>query len=203
MKKIILTGFEPFANYQFNPTEVSTLDFHGKVFGDRTVIGVVLPCTYFSAFSKLYKVIEKEKPYAIISTGLYSSVRGMRIETTFRNRMCGKYPDNIGFEPKNVYIAENSPYNMTATARNLELEKILRENNIPTELSLDADAFICNSLGYLTTHAILHKNLSTKNMFVHIPWTTDYKGKVEIENGKIYLEKDRYYKGLELLIKHI
>jgi pyroglutamyl-peptidase len=207
MKKVILTGFEPFGGYKYNPTKESTEYFNkiGIVSGVK-VIGIVLPCTYFGAFKILSKVMNKEKPDAIISTGLSSSVKGVRFETTFHNIMNGKYPDSNGLSPNGLSIW-NKPYAkdlLLATADNIYLSEILKQNKIPVEISIDADAFICNSLGYLTTKKILLNFLPrVKNMFIHIPWTDDYKNKINLEPSKIFLEKEKYYQAIELLIKNI
>jgi pyroglutamyl-peptidase len=208
MKKVIVTGFEPFGSYKFNPTQESAIFFNSiDVISGIKVIGLVLPCTYFGAFQTLCKIINQEKPDAIISTGLASSVKRIRIETTFHNVMNGKYPDADGMMPSSLPIW-NKPHAkdfLIATANNIYLADILQQNEIPVELSIDADAFICNSLGYLTSKKILkdYSWSSIKNMFIHIPWTDDYKDRIDLEPTKIFLEKEKYYRAIELLIKNI
>jgi pyroglutamyl-peptidase len=104
-KKVIFTGFLPFGGYQFNPTEDLVRYFNSYVtIPQIEIMGLVLPCTYFGAFEKLSKIIDKEKPDAIISMGLSSCVKGIRIETTFRNLMNGKYPDMSGYDPAGIPI---------------------------------------------------------------------------------------------------
>lgn len=207
MKKVILTGFEPFGGYKYNPTKESTKYFHKIRFVSSVkVIGVVLPCTYYGAYEILSALINEEKPDAIISTGLASSVRGISIETTFRNIMNGKYPDSLGEMPNNQPILDKTYAEkyLMARADSVYLANILHSNEIPVVLSIDAGEFICNSLGYLTTNKIMKSNfLSTKNMFIHIPWTDDYKDRMQIEPSKIFLEKEKYYQAIELLIKNI
>lgn len=204
MKKIILTGFEPFGPYQYNPTKQSTEDFNGKTFGDRTVIGLVLPSVY-SAWGHLAStILHNSDAYAIISTGLSSSVQGIRIESTFRNTMNGKYADANGYAPKNMPVLnENVPYTIHSKAPHKKLLHLLLENNVPAERSNDADNFICNALGYMTSVAMRNSGYINRNLFVHIPWTTFYQDKVPHVTGKIFLDHDLYYKGLELLIRNI
>ena len=206
MKKVILTGFEPFGNYAFNPTQESTEYFnHIGIVSSVRVVGVVLPCTYYGAFQALYAIVQKEKPDAILSTGLSSEVNGIRIETTFRNVMDGKYPDANGYRPiaKPIIAEEKAKKILTATADTAHLANILRQNDIPVEISTDSHAFICNSLAYLTSEMIIENKSPIRNMFIHIPWTDNYKNKITIESHKIFLNKEKYYKGLELLISHI
>lgn len=206
MKKVILTGFEPFGDYKYNPTKESTEYFNsiGVVSGVK-VMGLVLPCTYYGASNILSKVIDKEKPDAVISTGLSSNVKAIRIETTFHNLMNGKYPDANNYCPHGVPLGEEIGYEefLSSTADNLFLAEILHGNGIPVEISKDSDTFICNSLGYLTTKKILSNYLKIRNMFIHIPWTDDYKDKINLEPTKIFLEKKKYYQAIELLIKNI
>jgi pyrrolidone-carboxylate peptidase len=83
------------------------------------------------------------------------------------------------------------------------LANILYSEKMPVEVSANADNFICNSLGYLTTKKILDNNLNIRNMFIHIPWTDNYKDKIVLEPGKIFLEKEKVYTAIKLLIKNI
>jgi len=207
MKKVILTGFQPFGGYKYNPTEDSAKYFNrlGFIEGIK-VIALVLPCTYFGAFQILSKVINQEKPNAIISTGLSSGVKGVRIETTFHNIMNSKYPDAEGRAPDGLPICDKPSAKdfLMTNADNVYLANVLKSNGIPIELSIEADGFICNSLGYLTTKKILKNSYPLiKNMFIHIPWTDDYKNKIILEPSKIFLEKEKYYQAIKLLIKNI
>ncbi len=206
MKKVILTGFKPFGGYKWNPTEESTKNFHalGDV-ADAQIIGIVLPCTYYGAYKILSKLVKYEKPDAILSTGLSSSVKGFRIETTFKNFMQSKYPDADGLKPDGNLLCDDlfATNTLLSTGNSGGLYKILSNNGIPAELSMDADSFICNSLGYLTTKMILEGQLPIRNIFVHVPWTTEFEGKVKLERGKIFMDEEKYYTGLSLLLEHI
>ncbi len=205
MKKIILTGFKPFGNYQYNPTEQSTFDFDGKIFGDRQVIGVVLPCIYNAWGHLKSTILYHSNAHAIISTGLASKAKGICIESTFRNVMNDdKYADANGYAPKNIPVfAGDVPYNVKSKGPNKKLFHLLLENDIPAERSNDANSFICNSLGYMTSLAMRKAGYVNRNIFIHIPWTTAYQDKVSLEEGKIFLDHELYYKGLELLIRNI
>ncbi|MES2225112.1 MAG: hypothetical protein V4478_03960 [Patescibacteria group bacterium] len=202
MKTVILTGFGPFGPYAFNPTHDSAQAFNGKVFGDRTVIGTTLPCTY-DAWKELAALMNQVTPYAVISTGLSSRVQGMRIESTFWNTMQGKYPDANGYNPQGYPISTISPSNIRSKSAHKELLDMLKRKGIPAESSVDPDAFICNSLGYRTSLAARTNEYDIRNMFVHIPWTSDYQEKISLEEGKIFLDIDKYHQGLELLIRNI
>ncbi len=204
MSKVILTGFKPFGSYQFNPTEDLAQAFNGKKIGDHEIIGIVLECTY-DAFEKTLKgVIETHYPAAIISTGLSSSVKGVRIETVGKNIMRGKYPDAEGRNPEGEKLSLDGRQFLEAQSDGVSLANVLYTHEIPTELSSDADGFVCNALLYRTIEYILTQHrASMRNTFIHIPWTDDYKGRVNLEEGKIMTPKADVHRAIELLIQHI
>lgn len=201
-----MTGFQPFGGYKWNPTEESTRNFHelGDVDGVE-LIGMVLPCTYYGAFKLFEKPMRHIKPDGVINTGLASSVKGLQIETMFRNMMKGKYSAADGLNPNGSLINDDlfAPSVIESTGDSARLFRILQENGIPSRLSNDADTFICNSLGYQVSRYITDNHLKTKNIFVHVPWNTNYEGLVELERGKIFMDESQYYTGLTLLIKNL
>ena len=83
------------------------------------------------------------------------------------------------------------------------LLNVLHSEKIPVEISSDANTFICNCLGYQITQKILDNNLNIRNMFIHIPWTDNYKDKIEITDDKIFLERKKLIKAIKILIKNI
>ena len=202
-KTVIVTGFQPFADHIWNPSADIAEKYNKQKIGACQVIGLVLPCTYYGAFTMLSEHIDIEKPDAIISLGLATSVQKIRIETNFRNIMNGKYPDNEGYTPDNIPIKKGCPEFVSATAHNTGLANMLAEKNIPVELSGDANGFICNSLAYLTVKKIQRDELTTRNMFIHIPWTNNYAEKVTLESGKTFLDIGLLYTAIEILIKNI
>lgn len=206
MKKVLITGFEPFGDYEFNPTMDIVHWNNGRtITGAEEIIGMVLPATYFDPFLKVSKFIDEEKPDAIISLGLSSSIHSIRIETLFQNKMWSKYRDADGYKPNGVRINKKrgAVKNITPCSDTPLLSEELKMNNIVSEISQDAGTFICNSLAYLTTCKIIDEQLPIKNMFIHIPWTDDYKSRVSLKHYKIFLEKDIVYNAIDTLIKYI
>lgn len=207
-KKILMTGFEPFGPCAFNPTQDFVQHYNNLVIGrrkDTFIRGIVLPSTYYGAFEKLREAVELEKPDAIISLGLSSGIRSVRIETVFRNLMNGKYPDADGYEPieEPIVPGENVEELLASTADNVSLANLLYSYGISVELSAKAEFFIGNSLGYLTTRMIIEKKLPIKNAFVHIPWTDNYKGKLELGPNKIFFRAKDVYKALDIMVNKI
>ncbi len=203
MGKIILTGFEPFGPYAYNPVQESTEYFDGEYIGSHEVIGAVLRCTYVSAFEMLQKIIVAEKPDAIIETGLSSSVKGIRFETTGQNHMNGKYPDADGLDPKGDILLQGGPKFLATNGDNAALASLLHQQGIPTEMSADAGGFICNSLLYLTAHQIQKEGLDIKHVFIHTPWTSNFRDTIQLEPEKIMIEQEMLHETIRQLVAHI
>lgn len=196
----------PFGDYAVNPVQHIAEHFNGKIigqYGKRKVIGMVLPCGYFSAFHILSQAIDEIKPTAIISMGLSSSVKGIRIETRFRNKMHSKYADCDGYKPVHTRIKQIARGYYEATADAQLLASTLSKNNISNEISTNADSFICNSLGYLTTRKIVISNLHITNTLIHIPWTDEYKDQIVLSPKKLYMKKEEVYEAFNLLLDTI
>jgi len=203
MRQIIITGFQPFGPYKFNPVEESTRYLDGKQIDEYCIKGIVLPCTYHGAFQILKQAISEINPEAIISTGLSSSVKGIRFETTGRNIMNGKYPDANGYQPNGIPIIEGGKEFLNTNSYNSNLANLLYQEGIPTEMSANADDFICNSLIYLTSQHLQINKSKTKNVFIHIPWTENYKSRIELEPHKIMISQEVLYHSIETIVRNV
>ena len=198
MKRAILTGFEPFGDYKWNPVQDTTREYDGKRIGDIEIVGLVVPSTYYGAFMELSREMDRLCPDIILGTGLASSVKKITFEAVGENIMEGKYPDARGFNPKGRPILPGESYYCRTNADNIDLAYYLCWNRVPAAVSVDAERFICNSLIYLTAKMIEDEGLPTRHAFFHTPWTEDYLDRVELEPGKIAIPKGQLRKAIEL-----
>jgi pyroglutamyl-peptidase len=201
MKRAILTGFEPFGPYKFNPVQDTAIEYNGKRIGNIEVVGVVLPCTYYSSFLVLSEKIDELSPDIVLSCGLASRVRRIRLEAVGRNIMNGKYADAVGRKPDNEPIIEDAKLEYPTTLDNISLAKSLYDAGISAEVSFDAEGFICNSLLYLTARKIFEQNLLIRYAFFHTPWTDDYLDRISLEQGKITIKKSDLNKTIEIILQ--
>lgn len=202
MMKAILTGYEPFGDYKFNPTKDLVLRYDGAKIGDIEVTGIVLPCTYYAFFS-LENMIADIKPDIILETGFASRVPCLQIETLGKNKMGSKYADAYGFNPDNLPIIAGGQEKYPTNADNQWLSDALRSNSLDCGISSDADTFICNSLIYFTSRKISQQSLRIKFAFMHIPWTDSYADKVNIEPGKRIIREKDLNKSVEIILTEL
>jgi len=202
MKELMITGFNPFGPYKYNPTQDIVEHFTGKTVAGYKINAILLPTIYY-AFRLIEQEIERTRPVAIISTGLSSSVKGVRIETTARNIMNGKYADTNGVLATGEPIIENAPEFVAVNTNSHKYANILAKNNIPVEISADADGYTCNALIYETSHYIAKNKLPIKQFFLHSPWTDKYKDKIDLEPHKIMIEEGELFRAIELIVENL
>lgn len=201
MKRAILTGFEPFGPYKYNPVQDTTREFHGERIGDIEIIGLVLPATYYSASQLLSEKIDELSPDIILGSGLSSSIQRIRVEAGGKNIMNGKYPDAEGKKPIHEPLIKAGKPWYHVTTNPISLARSLTENGISSEVSLDAEGFVCNALMYLTLKKIVEANLPIQFSFFHTPWTTDYLDTIQLEQGKIAITKNDLRKAIRVLLQ--
>ena len=200
MKRAILTGFEPFGPYAFNPTQDIAREFHGRRVDGVEVRGFVLPCTYYGAFELLHEEMQRLSPDIVLSTGLASRVLALRIETVGKNIMHSKYPDAEGRHSCGEPLLFHGKPRYRTNTDGIALVNFLSDLGIPADVSEDAEGFVCNSLIYLTAKEIHEESLPIAHAFFHTPWTDAYTDKVQLEEGKIVIPQYRLRKTVEGLL---
>jgi pyroglutamyl-peptidase len=203
MTVAILTGFEPFGPYKFNPTQDIAKEFDGQSIGEVKVRGIVLPASYTRAYDILLDAIKQEKANIVLSSGLASTVRGIRLEAVGRNNMQSKYPDCDGRMPQNEKISITGALEYYTNTSTINLATCLQEAGIDSETSSNADTYICNSLLYQVSQAIREESLPVKFAFFHTPWTRDYLDRINLEPGKKTISKASLKKTVEILITEL
>ena len=74
MKKLLLTGFEPFLTNPINPTMDIVQALNGKTIGQYEVVGHVLSVDFQKAPEQFLNLIEEVQPTIIVSLGLAAGI---------------------------------------------------------------------------------------------------------------------------------
>ena len=98
MKKLLLTGFDPFAHYNINPSweAVKALP---EIIGSFSVHKMLLPNIYGTAGRLLLEEAERLKPDVILMTGMDSGSTKLHIDTVAVNLRDALIEDNKGTKP--------------------------------------------------------------------------------------------------------
>lgn len=165
---ILVTGFEPFDGFTINPSEEVAKAVDGKRIDQHSVIGLVLPLDYKNALEILDKALEKHKPDYVLCCG-QATRAVITVERIAINVLSTKRPDNYDNTPETDIINYEGPAAYFANLDPHVLVSILKEKEIPAEVSYFAGAYGCNWLLYNIMQRIENGTLDAKATFIHLP----------------------------------
>ncbi|TVT27708.1 pyroglutamyl-peptidase I [Salinicoccus cyprini] len=168
MKTLLLTGFEPFLQFNENPTGTVVKKFDGDVIGDYKIVGRVYPVVFDQINGLIADDIEEVKPDAVVNLGLAGGRHTVHIERIAINCIDGR-TDNAGFNPNGEKIDEAGPDGLFSTLPIKRLEKALKTNNVPADISNTAGTYLCNNLMYTTLNILRQKDIDIPAGFIHVP----------------------------------
>jgi pyroglutamyl-peptidase len=171
-KTILLTGYEPWDDFEFNPSGKIAAALNGKELADNYVIhGEVMPVDCRKMPGILTGLIEKYQPQVVVGLGLAFGDSGMRVERIGHNRINITKPDNGG----NVVLDElaipsaNAAYFSTFPAN--DIVTTLLRNGIPAYPSDHAGGHCCNLMLFTALHYLSFNQSSIPCGFLHLPGT--------------------------------
>jgi len=173
MKKVLITGFEPFGGDSKNPTEQIAKYFDRKQIGNAMVYGRVLPVSVKRATIELKRYLEEIKPEIVINLGLAPTYSNITVERIAVNIIDARIPDNDGYQPIDEKIEEDAPLAYMATLPVRAITKTLRDNGIPATISYSAGTYLCNYVMFRTLHFSKIEGYPLKAGFIHVPYTPD------------------------------
>ncbi|WP_433745306.1 pyroglutamyl-peptidase I [Falsibacillus pallidus] len=170
MKKLLLSGFEPFLDNPINPTEQIVKELHGAVIGSYEVHGVLLPVDFEKGPERLLEEVKQVKPDAVISLGLAAGRESITPERVAINIRDGE-ADNRGIKLEDSPILEDAPAAYFSTLPIRKMIDSLRSSGIPARISNTAGTYLCNNVMYSVLHELSENgNASTVPAgFIHVP----------------------------------
>lgn len=166
MKKLLVTGFDPFAHYQLNPSWEAVKLLPDTV-RDFVVTKLLLPNIFGLAGRMLLEKAAQVQPDVILLTGMDSGSRYVHMDTVAVNVRDALIEDNLGRKPWNEVISEDGPTAYFSTLPVHELVRRLRESNYPVQLGYTTGGYVCNEIFYTACRHFAGSN--TKVGFVHVP----------------------------------
>lgn len=181
LPKILVTGFGPFPGAPENPSALVALSLARSKRAGRyaRVKAKVLP-TVYAKISVLLRLIEKEKPDAVLMFGLAGRARGLKIETRGKNRASLLHVDAAGVKAARTLIS-GAPKTLRTTAPVRALLRAARGAGADARLSSDAGSYVCNAAIFHALYAARGKT-APLIAFVHIPWP---RGRARSHAGRI------------------
>lgn len=170
MKKLLITGFEPFGGETTNPSW-DALALVPEIVGDFELTKLEVPVVFETA-AKI--VIDKSQEIGagfVLCIGQAGGRDAITPEMVGINLRYARIPDNDGNEPKDEKIFENGDdaYFTTFPAR--KIADAISSKNISSRVSYSAGAYVCNDVIYSLLYHF--KDTDVKVGFIHVPYSTE------------------------------
>src|SRR5690625_633863 len=168
MKKLLLTGFEPFLNYPVNPTMDIVKELDGETINNYEIVGKILTVDFAKSGEQILKEIKNVQPDAVISLGLAAGRDRITPERIAIN--CNDGPkDNRGYQPNGERIFDNGPDGYFSTLPIQRIVETLRIKGLPAKISNTAGTYLCNNIMYHGLHYFSEHKLAVPSGFIHLP----------------------------------
>ena len=166
MRKLLITGFDPFAHYQINPCweVVKALP---EQLGDFRLTKLLLPNIFGLAGRMLLERAEELQPDIILLTGMDSGSTHVHVDTVAVNIRDALVEDNLGHKPWNEPVIAGGPDAYMATIPAHEIVRKLQKEHCHVHLGYATGGYVCNDIFYLACHQ--YAGTTTKIGFVHVP----------------------------------
>lgn len=193
MKKLLITGFEPFGGETINPSweAVSRLP---EVIGEYLLTKLCIPVIFGEAAKKVINTAEDVCPDVIISVGQAGGRDAITPELVGIDLRHASIPDNGGNQPKDepIIAGGNAAYFSTLPVR--KMAEAINAAGVASRVSYSAGTYVCNYVLY--TLLSRYEKSGTRVGFIHIPYCTE-------QNKSPSMSLDDIIKGLTVAIENI
>lgn len=167
MKKLLITGFEPFGGEVQNPSWDAVALLPDQI-AEYALCKLRLPVVFGEAPRRAIFAAEKEKPDAILCVGQAGGKNAVTPELVGINLMHAAIPDNGGNQPLDEPILPGGSAAYFSTLPVRRMAAAIVEAGIPAKLSYSAGTYVCNNVPYsLLAH---YSGSHTRVGFIHVPF---------------------------------
>lgn len=169
MRKILLTGFEPFGGDVVNPSWEIARALDGAVVGGAQVMACQLPCVFGRAPEVLKQALDQEPFDMVIALGMAGSRTGLSFERVAINIDDAPIPDNADQQPVDTPVLPDGPAAYFSTLPIKPMAEAVRAAGFPVNVSQTAGTFVCNHVFYRLMHALALHYPAIRGGFIHVP----------------------------------
>ena len=173
MKKLLISGFEPFGGENINPSWEAVNLLPSEIKG-YAITKIRIPVVFGKAADMVMAKVDEMRPDVIICVGQAGGRDAITPELVAINLRHAEIPDNEGNQPFDRPITEGGETAYLSTLPMRKIAAAIKESGLPSRLSYSAGAYVCNDLIYTILQK--YKNTNIRAGFIHIPYS--------IEQGK-------------------
>ena len=170
MKKLLITGFEPFGGETRNPSWDAVCQLPAEI-GEYALTKCLIPVVFGKAAETVINVAQEIRPDVILCIGQAGGRSAITPELVGINLRHASIPDNSGNHPQDEPIIDGGNNAHFSTLPVRKMAETIKAAGIPAQVSYSAGAYVCNDVLYtLLSH---FQNSGTQVGFIHVPYSTD------------------------------
>ncbi|MFO1446193.1 pyroglutamyl-peptidase I [Bacillus sp. Bva_UNVM-123] len=194
MKKVLITGFDPFGKDQVNPALEAIKQINEKTFEHVKIVTEEIPTVFHESLKVAIKSIEVHQPDVVICIGQAGGRTQITPERVAINLDDARIPDNQQNQPIDEVIIPDGPVAYWSTLPIKRIVHNMKEAGIPSAVSNSAGTFVCNHLFYGVMNYLAKNAPTVRGGFIHIPFIPEQT----IHNQAPSLSLDMIVKALEI-----
>ena len=167
MKKLLITGFDPFCGADVNPSWQAVSRLPDMV-GEFELCKLEIPTVYDVATRVVLEKAAEFNPDVILCVGQAGGRDSITPERIAVNIRDARISDNAGKQPRGEFVAPDGPAAYFSTVPVEKMVLAVEAAGIKSTVSNSAGAFVCND----TLYGILHHFAGTdvRCGFIHVPY---------------------------------
>lgn len=167
MKKLLITGFDPFGGESVNPSWEAVKLLPDQI-GGYEIHKLQIPTVFGLAPRTVLEKAAEIQPDVIISVGQAGTRAAVTPERIGINVRDARIADNAGISPKDESIVPGGPDGLFSTLPAKAMIAAIQAAGLPGAISNTAGTFVCNDVLY----SLLHHYAGThvRCGFIHVPW---------------------------------
>jgi len=186
-RHVLLTGFEPFDGDSVNPSGEVAKRLDGRIIGDSTVRGAILPVQHEAARGVVAPLLGAPGLAAVVHLGLAGGRARVSLERVAVNVMDYSRPDAHGQVLRDVACVPGGPAAYLSTLPLREMLAALAAEGIPAAISNTAGTYLCNDVSYTTLHALALRGARIPTGFIHLPFLPSMVSAHDLEEPSMAL----------------
>ena len=192
MKKLLITGFDPFGGESINPAWEAVKCLPDAV-GEWELTKMEIPTVFGAASREVLDAAQELLPDAILCIGQAGGRKAITPEMVGINLRHARIADNAGNQPQDEPVAADGPTAYFATVPVRRMAEAIEEAGLPAAVSYTAGTFVCND----TLYAILHHyhDTAVRAGFVHVPFLPE-----QAKEGVPSMPLEDIVRGLNVMI---
>ena len=170
MKKLLITGFQPFGGEEINPSWDAVLRLPDKI-GEYTLTKLLVPVVFKDGAEAIIRKADEISPDVILSIGQAGGRDAVTPELVGINLRHASIPDNACNLPHDEPIEEGGRDAYFSTLPVRKMAEAVSSVGIPSRVSYSAGAYVCNDVIYTLLSRYFESGVRVG--FIHVPYSKE------------------------------